>query len=606
VKRTIKRQGGKSAFNIREELKAAVDILEEAVYLLRATPFILAPYYIGTLPFILGFLYFWTDMSTSVNAWRHCSQAAWGMVVLFVWMKTWQSVYTRRLLSQVKGEKPPSWGIHRILRVVGIQTAIQPWGIVILPLAFIVMLPFPQAHSFFQNATLIGGGEEAHLRSIMQKSWRQASLWPMQNTLIIWLASPLLLACAALSVFVIVSLTASLHPMFVVFLIVVIVHLFTLFCPLGMITALNIGMAVLLISSLLKTLFDIETIFSMLGFYNILNDTFFAVVCTLSYLCLDPLIKASYCLRCFYGEALHTGEDLKVELRPLVRPGILAILVLVLFLTLFPFNNALARPQAISSAGHSTSISAQQLDAAIESTINHPKYTWRMPREKPPETVGKKNFLQTLLEPIINVVQDGWHYLVKGFTKVLKFINDILSRIRPSLPHLEKPDDRWTSSSRLFIIIPLACIVAVVAFLAWRAWKKRRPHLLATEVVAQPTVDITHEDVDARALPEDGWLTLARELMKQGDMRLALRALYLATLASLARQDLITIAKYKSDREYELELRRHSHVQPHLVGVFAENRALFERAWYGLHEVTPGIMENFSRNQERISADAQR
>ena len=606
MKRTIKRQGGKSVFNIREELKAAVDILEEAVYLLRATPFVLAPYYIGTLPFIMGFLYFWTDMSTGANAWRHCSQAAWGMVVLFIWMKTWQSVYAHRLLSQIRGETPPSWDIRRILRVVGIQTAIQPWGIIILPLAFIVMLPFPQAHSFFQNVTLIGGGNEGQLRSIMKKSWRQASLWPMQNTLIIWLASPLLLALAALSVFVIVSVASSLDPMIVVFLIIIIVHLVTLFCPLGMITALNIGMAVLLISSLLKALFGIETIFTTLGFYNILNDTFFAVVCTLSYLCLDPLIKASYFLRCFYGEALHTGEDLKVDLRSLARPGIIAAVVLALVLSLGPITNVSAQSHTAGITDNNNPITAQQLDAAIESTINHPKYTWRMPREKPPENAGKKNFLQTLLEPIINFVQDGWHYLVKGFTKVWKFINDILSRIKPSLPHLEKQDDRWTSSSRLFIIIPLVCIAAVVAFLAWRAWKKRRPRLLATETTAQPTIDISHEDVDARALPEDGWLTLARELMEKGDLRLALRALYLATLASLARQDLITIAKYKSDREYELELRRRSHVQPLLVGVFAENRALFERAWYGLHEVTPGIMETFSRNQERISVDAQR
>ena len=81
--------------------------------------------------------------------------------------------------------------------------------------------------------------------------------------------------------------------------------------------------------------------------------------------------------------------------------------------------------------------------------------------------------------------------------------------------------------------------------------------------------------------------------MGKGELRLALRAVYLATLACLARQELITIAKYKSDREYELELRRRSHTQPQLAGVFAENRAVFEGAWYGLHEVTPGIMDRF-------------
>jgi hypothetical protein len=156
------------------------------------------------------------------------------------------------------------------------------------------------------------------------------------------------------------------------------------------------------------------------------------------------------------------------------------------------------------------------------------------------------------------------------------------------------------------IIIPLVCIVGVLAFLVWRAWKDRRPRIVTGEVALKIAPDITREDLDATALPEEDWLTLARELTAKGELRLALRALYLATLACLARQELITIAKYKSDREYELELRRRSHTQPHLAGVFAENRAFFESAWYGLHEVTPGIMERFVQNQENIRDHAKR
>jgi hypothetical protein len=76
--------------------KSAVDILEEAMHLLRANAFLLVPYYCGSLPFILGLLYFWTDMSTGADAWRRCSKAAWGLTLLFIWMKTWQSLYNRR------------------------------------------------------------------------------------------------------------------------------------------------------------------------------------------------------------------------------------------------------------------------------------------------------------------------------------------------------------------------------------------------------------------------------------------------------------------------------------------------------------------------------
>ena len=586
--------------------KSAVDILEEATHLLRENAFLLAPYYIGSLPFILGLLYFWTDMSTGADAWRHCSEASWGLTLLFIWMKTWQSLYARRLVERIRGEASRAWGLRRMMRTAAIQTAIQPWGILILPIAFIIMLPFPQAFAFFQNVSLMGSGDEVDLRAILQKSWRQASLWPMQNTLLLWLTSPFLLGLAAFFIFVLVPISSSFNPgASVPFLLVIAALVVIPLCPLGMITALNVGLALVLLPWLLKILFGVETIFSI-SRTHIMNNTFFAVVCSLSYLCLDPLMKASYCLRCFYGESLQTGEDLKVELRSYARPGLVVTLAVAFLLAFGPFGKALAESSPAVISGEGTSVSAQQLDSAIESVIHYPEYSWRLPREKPPDTPRRHTAFHDFIDSIINALRAGWNYVKEALGKALKFIKDILSRIVPSLPKLEKSDSDWTTFSRALIIIPLICIVVVLAFLAWRAWKNRRSRMVTADVIATPVPDITREDLDATALPEEGWLNLAAELMQKGELRLALRAFYLATLAYLARRELITIAKYKSDREYELELRRRSHIQPHLAGVFAENRALFESAWYGLHEVTPGIMERFSRNQEKIRSHAQR
>ncbi len=596
MKRKIKDGGGKSA----------VDMLEEATHLLRTNPFLLAPYYFGSLPFILGLLYFWTDMSTSADAWRYCSEASWGLTLLFIWMKTWQSLYAQRLLERIRGEASPAWGIRRMMRAAAIQTAIQPWGILILPIAFIIMLPFPQAFAFFQNTSLIGSGGEGNLRAVVQKSWRQASLWPMQNTLILWLTSPFLLGLAAFFIFVIVPVSSSFNPgTSVSFLLIVAALVVIPLCPLGMVTALNIGMAVLLLPWLLKILFGVETIFSI-SRTHIMNNTFFAVICGLSYLCLDPLMKASYCLRCFYGESLQTGEDLRVELRSFAPPGCIVTLLLAVLLAFGPFDKALAQPSAGVFAAAGAPVSAQRLDSAIESVIHYPEYSWRMPRERPPDVPGRHTALYDFLDSIIGILRKGWTCVKDGLAKVWNFIKDILSRIIPSLPKLEKPDSHWTPFSRALIIIPLVCIVAVLVFLAWREWKNRRRRMVTTDVAVKPAPDITREDLDATALPEEDWLNLAGELMGKGELRLALRAVYLATLACLARQELIMIAKYKSDREYELELRRRSHTQPQLVGVFAENRVLFENAWYGLREVTPGIMDRFLRNQESIRSHAQR
>jgi hypothetical protein len=583
--------------------KSAVEILEEAMALVRANAFLLFPYYLGSLPFILGLLYFWTDMSTGADAWKHTSEAAWGLTLLFIWMKSWQSLYTRHLLGRIRGEVPPVWSLRRMLRIAAVQAAIQPWSILILPIALIIMLPFPQVYAFFQNASLIGSGDGDDFRTVIKKSWRQASLWPMQNTPLIWLTSPFLLGLAAFFIFVLIPISSSFNPdtsLIILFVIATVVAI--LLCPFGVVTALNVGIALFLLPWLLKILFGIETIFSISG-THVMNDSFFAIVCSLSYLYLDPLMKACYCLRCFYGESIQTGEDLKVELRSRAKPGSVTALLLAVLLIFAPFNKSLAQSRSAAGSVQGNPVSAQKLNSAIESVIHYPEYSWRLPREKPPE---KHSAFYDFIESILNTLKTGWNYVKSGVAKAWNFIKKILSRIIPPLPKLEKPDTHWTTFSRLWIIIPLSCIVIVLAFLTWKAWRNRRPHTVTAEVAVPSPPDITREDLDATALPEEGWLNLAAELMEKGELRLALRALYLAMLAYLARREFITLAKYKSDREYELELRRRSHSQPLLAGVFAENRALFESGWYGLHEVTPGIMERFSRNQEEIRTHAQR
>jgi len=119
-----------------------------------------------------------------------------------------------------------------------------------------------------------------------------------------------------------------------------------------MVTALNVGIALVLLPWLLKILFDVETLFSI-SKTHLMNNTFFAVVCSLTYLCLDPLMKASYCLRCFYGESLQTGEDLKVELRSCARPGSIVTLLLAAFLALGPsaYGKALAQSNSPTLRG---------------------------------------------------------------------------------------------------------------------------------------------------------------------------------------------------------------------------------------------------------------
>jgi hypothetical protein len=93
---------------------------------------------------------------------------------------------------------------------------------------------------------------------------------------------------------------------------------------------------------------------------------------------------------------------------------------------------------------------------------------------------------------------------------------------------------------------------------------------------------------------------LARQIAERGDLRLALRALYLASLAHLARQGIVTIAKYKSNHDYEKELKRRAAESSELISAFSDNITTFENIWYGMHDISQKTFADFNENHKRI------
>jgi hypothetical protein len=79
-----------------------------------------------------------------------------------------------------------------------------------------------------------------------------------------------------------------------------------------------------------------------------------------------------------------------------------------------------------------------------------------------------------------------------------------------------------------------------------------------------------------------------------------MRAFYLASLAHLAQRNLLQIARFKSNRDYERELRRRGHSFPSLLTVFGDNVSVFERIWYGMYDVNRELVNEFAANVERM------
>ena len=89
---------------MKRPAKSAVELYEQAVFLLRRAPAsTLAAYYAGSIPFVLGFLFFWADMSQSAFAYDHCAPAALAVALLFLWMMYWQALFVRRLHAELSG-----------------------------------------------------------------------------------------------------------------------------------------------------------------------------------------------------------------------------------------------------------------------------------------------------------------------------------------------------------------------------------------------------------------------------------------------------------------------------------------------------------------------
>src|SRR5450755_867486 len=135
---------------MKRPAKSAVELYEQAVFLLRRAPAsTLAAYYAGSIPFVVGFLFFWADMSQSTFAYDHCAPAALAVALLFGWMMYWQSVFMQKLHAELSGAPPPSWRPKDYRRLGFLQLAVQPTKFVVLPIALLVLLPFASAYAFY-------------------------------------------------------------------------------------------------------------------------------------------------------------------------------------------------------------------------------------------------------------------------------------------------------------------------------------------------------------------------------------------------------------------------------------------------------------------------
>ena len=537
--------------------KSAVRMIEETIYILRSAPVaLLSLYYTGSVPFVLGLLYFWADMSRSANAFKYSTVAALGLAFLYVWMKVWHTLFAYQVKAQILGQLQYPWSLRRIASIAATQSLIQSTRFFVIPIASLIIIPFGFCYAFYQNAVAHDTAEGQKINSTCKWAWQQARLWPRQNHLLI--------------------------------------GIYWLF---GIAIFLNVSMAAVFIPQLIKTLFGVHSIFTLSGLHMILNTTFWIAMLGITYLFLDPLIKTTYVLRCFYGSVLQSGDDLRLELKQISAPGIkITGGLLIAMMCMLPFASVSAQPAGLEP---------NELDHSIEQTLKKREFTWRMPREIiQPEAQTNKGPLEAAAQWLIETVG-------KGIKKIGQWIKQFLEWLESLFPRSNKQTNttggNWITPVRMVLIVLLALLLAVLTYVFARILRRRRTGAVeAVRAAPLPTPDLNDESLTADDLAANSWLTLAGELAEKGELRLAARALYLATLAKLAEHNMITIEAHKSNREYERELKRRAHEYQDLIPIFSGCLNFFERIWYGMHQIVRTDFDGYAADHQRIMAFAEK
>ncbi|HUA17441.1 MAG TPA: DUF4129 domain-containing protein [Bryobacteraceae bacterium] len=533
--------------------KSAIELFEEATYLLRRAPGgAIAAYYTGSVPFVLGFLFFWADMSQSAFAYEQCAAASLGLALLFCWMVYWQAIFVQSLHAQLSRAPGSRWLSLEARRLGVLQVALQPTKFLVLPVAALTILPYAGVYAFYQHLMSVpcSGGS---LSRATRAAKTQALVWPWQN----WNALAILVLLNA-----------------VVFV--------------------NLGITILGAPYLLKSLLGIESAFTRGGSVAF-NTTFLAVTAALTYLVTNPLAKAVYLLRSFYAESIETGEDLRAEL----KSGVAATTVVLAAILML---SGAARAQAPAPLKTAPAVSADQMNRTIDDVIHRPEFTWRLPRaERPPQ--NNPNWFVRATESFVNVTVRALQQVGRWVDRFARWLVDKLrGAISVGGPTLPAPNARQL---RAVVYALLAAVALLLGWLLVQALrlKRSRPAARATAVVAPP-VDLNSPRLLADERPLEEWLRLARDCQARQEYRLALRALYLAGLAYLAEQSLISIHRSKSNLDYSRELLRKARHQPQLLQTFADNVGVFERTWYGMYDVDLGTLERFEANLARMKAGA--
>lgn len=524
----------------------AVRLIEDALALAkRMDPTAWAVYLCGTVPFFAFFLFALTDLVQNPFAFDHLVIFGFVLAVLFYWLHICQSVYCALLYAALTETAPTI----REYRVAAFRTQMVIAGakLLVWPAALLLLVPYSIVTSFFQHSLLTpDAGRNGNWRTALATARADASYRPL----------------AALWLVVIVFVLRVILWVNLLALLMVLPQLWKIFTGLeGNITRAP---------------------------EVLLNPTSIAALSILAYMGLDPIVKAAFVLRRFARVSEKSGDDLRLRLAWVRRNVPAAILLALLFAV--PVRVKAQQPPA---QPQQATISPARMQQAIHSVFRNPANIWNLPVVR--HNNQNKDAFTAFMDSVADGIDKIWDAILSSISNAIEWLRHVFSNADQSPKEKAKPVS--TRDATLVLACFAALLMAGMAFAALQRRRQPKVQLTAAVHTIANRIDLADENADPLDQPVNEWRALAQQYRANGEFRLALRALYLGTLASLAEHKLVLPARGKTNAEYTCELqRRGKRFGAEFLSLFIANTGLFERSWYGDHPADDQIVNAFDQN----------
>ncbi|HET7114340.1 MAG TPA: DUF4129 domain-containing protein [Pyrinomonadaceae bacterium] len=177
----------------------------------------------------------------------------------------------------------------------------------------------------------------------------------------------------------------------------------------------------------------------------------------------------------------------------------------------------------------------------------------------------------------------------QGPNALARFLRDLIrwiEKLLPEAPEVEPGRASLVSNIAVYAVLLLAGLI--ILYVAWLLFKRfKRPAKAKVRKKREARI-VLGERLQPEATATD-LLSEAEALARSGDLRAAIRKGYIALLLELGDRNVISLAQYKTNRDY---LRSVSN-RPQLHSPLKRLTETFERHWYGVAQATPNDWQTF-------------